>query len=186
MTVLLTSHQVPDSTAAVRLIASWEAPSVFVPAERFGMSCIARTTVILGLLLPLFCLPLTSTATDTRPNLVVILADDLGAADLQCCGASDMRTPALNQLFAAGMKFSNGYANSPVCSPTRAALLSGRYPETTGVPGVIRTDAADSWGYLSSTVELLPVAARKAGYHTAIIGKWHLDRKSTRLNSSHT
>ena len=138
------------------------------------MSCIARTTVILGLLLPLFCLPLTSTAADTRPNLVVILADDLGAADLQCCGASDMRTPALNQLFAAGMKFSNGYANSPVCSPTRAALLSGRYPETTGVPGVIRTDAADSWGYLSPTVELLPVAARKAGYRTAIIGKWHL------------
>ncbi len=119
-----------------------------------------------------------SGADEKRPNLLVILADDLGYADLQVCGSDDMQTPALNQLFAGGMKFTSAYANCPVCSPTRAALLSGRYQDTVGVPGVIRTHAENSWGYLSERYELLPAAARRAGYRTAIIGKWHLGLES--------
>lgn len=113
-----------------------------------------------------------------RPNLVVILADDLGYADLEICGASDMKTPNLNRLFRDGMQFTNFYANCPVCSPTRAALLSGRYQEAVGVPGVIRTNAENSWGYLNPNVPLLPKLAQDAGYHTAIIGKWHLGLES--------
>ncbi|MCA9036296.1 MAG: sulfatase-like hydrolase/transferase, partial [Planctomycetaceae bacterium] len=113
-----------------------------------------------------------------RPNLLVILADDLGYADLQCCGSTDMRTPHLNALFSAGMQFSNGYANCPVCSPSRAALLSGRYQDVVGVPGVIRTHPENSWGYLSPEIELLPSHAKKAGYRTAIVGKWHLGLES--------
>jgi len=116
-----------------------------------------------------------------RPNLLVILADDLGFADLQCCGSTDMRTPHLNSLFQSGMTFTNAYANCPVCSPTRAALLSGRYQEVVGVPGVIRTHPDDSWGYLNPNVELLPLVAQRDGYHTAMIGKWHLGLQSPNI-----
>ena len=117
----------------------------------------------------------------TRPNLLIILADDLGYGDLQCCGAEDMRTPHLNGLFSAGMQFTNAYANCPVCSPTRAALLSGRYQDVVGVPGVIRTHSENSWGWLSPNTELLPSVARKAGYRTAIVGKWHLGLESPNI-----
>ena len=113
-----------------------------------------------------------------RPNIVLILADDLGYGDLRCCGAEDMRTPHLDELFAAGMQFTNAYANCPVCSPTRAALLSGRYQNIVGVPGVIRTHPENSWGWLSPNTELLSSVVRRAGYRTAIVGKWHLGLES--------
>jgi arylsulfatase A-like enzyme len=109
-----------------------------------------------------------------RPNILVILADDLGYGDLACRGAKDMRTPNLDGLFSRGMEFTNFYANCPVCSPTRAALLSGRYQELVGVPGVIRTHPENNWGYLSPNATMLPKMAQRSGYHTAIVGKWHL------------
>ncbi len=106
--------------------------------------------------------------------MLVILVDDLGYGDLSCYGATDLQSPNIDRLVASGMRFDRFYANSPVCSPTRASLLSGRYPDLVGVPGVIRTHFQDNWGCLSPQAVLLPQMLKRAGYHTALVGKWHL------------
>jgi arylsulfatase A-like enzyme len=108
------------------------------------------------------------------PNVVVILADDLGHGDVSCHGAEDVRTPRIDSLARDGMRFTRMRANATVCSPTRAALLTGRYADRVGVPGVIRTHAKDSWGYFAPEVPTLADVLRGAGYHTGAVGKWHL------------
>ncbi|MHC5056368.1 MAG: sulfatase-like hydrolase/transferase [Planctomycetota bacterium] len=109
-----------------------------------------------------------------RPHILVILVDDLGFGDLASWGAPDMRTPHIDALMSCGMRFDRFYANCPVCSPTRASLLTGRFPDLVGVPGVIRTHAHNSWGWLSPEAVMLPTILKRAGYHTGIVGKWHL------------
>ena len=73
-----------------------------------------------------------------------------------------------------GLTFRNFYANSPVCSPSRASLLTGKYPDNVGVPGVIRQEEKQSWGYLDENAVTLPQVLNDLNYHTAMIGKWHL------------
>ena len=113
-----------------------------------------------------------------KPNFIVILTDDLGYADYSAFGTPDIRTPNIDSIFHEGLTFENFYANSPVCSPSRAALLTGCHPDRVGVPGVIRHVEANSWGYLSRDAVLLPQVLKEAGYYSALIGKWHLGLES--------
>ncbi|WP_345327948.1 sulfatase family protein [Novipirellula rosea] len=110
----------------------------------------------------------------SRPNLILILADDLGYGDVSCNGATDVQTPHLDKFAAEGMMLTRMRANCTVCSPTRAAIMTGMYPDRAGVPGVIRTHADNSWGYLRTDVPTLANRLSEAGYQTGIVGKWHL------------
>ena len=116
-----------------------------------------------------------------RPNIIYIVCDDLGYADLGCYGgrAADFGavSPNIDRLAAGGMKFTQGYANSPVCSPTRFALITMRYQyRLRGAmeePINSRSKGSTTLG-LPPEVPTLPSLLKKAGYHTALIGKWHL------------
>jgi len=109
-----------------------------------------------------------------QTNVLCILVDDMGYGDLACQGATDMRTPNIDRLSEEGLTFTNFYANSTVCSPSRASLLTGMYPDNVGVPGVIRQNEENNWGYLSPNALLIPDVLKTKGYDTGIIGKWHL------------
>ena len=107
-----------------------------------------------------------------KPNFLFIMADDFGWADLSCYGRKEYRTPAIDSLAAQGMKFNHGYANSAVCSATRMGLITGRYQyrERAGLEEPL---GGVTWG-LRPEVPTLPSLLKKQGYHTALIGKWHL------------
>jgi arylsulfatase A-like enzyme len=109
------------------------------------------------------------------PNILFILADDLGYADLSIYGRRDYRTPVLDRLAADGLMMTQGYSNSAVCSPTRVALITGRYHQRlpVGLPEPIRTAALDPFG-LPERQTTLPGLFQAAGYRTALVGKWHI------------
>ena len=117
----------------------------------------------------------------TRPNLIFIVADDLGYADLGCYGGRNASfgpvSPALDALARRGIRFTQGYANSPVCSPTRFALMTGRYQYrlrgAAEEPIAGKTRGSATLG-LPPQHPTLPSLLRGAGYRTALIGKWHL------------
>lgn len=113
-----------------------------------------------------------------RPNIVVILADDLGIGEISAYRDGEARTPNIDRLAREGMLFTSVRANCTVCSPSRAALLTGKYADRVGVPGVIRTHPANSWGYFDPGTRTLADLLGEGGYRTAIIGKWHLGLES--------
>jgi arylsulfatase len=116
-------------------------------------------------------------AAPRRPNIVMILCDDLGYGDLGCYGSS-IRTPNIDRMAAEGVRFTDFYAANPVCSPSRAALLTGQYPTRVGVPRVL--DPNDSGG-LDLKVPTMANRFRNAGYRTFMVGKWHLGKDAPYL-----
>ena len=111
---------------------------------------------------------------DGRPNIVFILADDLGSGDLSCYGRPDVRTPAIDRIAVNGVKFSQAYANSAVCTASRVALITGRYQYRLRV-GLEEPIAGNNPNIgLPPDHPTLPSLLKKVGYRTMLIGKWHL------------
>lgn len=111
-------------------------------------------------------------AAETRPNIILINCDDLGYGDLTCYGAKDIRTPQLDRMAAEGTRFTDFSVTSALCTPSRASLMTGKYPGRVGLAiGVLRPDAQT--GLASSEITLAEVM-KSAGYSTGCIGKWHL------------
>ena len=107
-----------------------------------------------------------------KPNFIMFLTDDQGYGDLSCMGATDFKTPHLDRMAANGVRFTDWYSNSPVCSPSRAALLTGRYPGNAGVRSILAGHRTATG--LPTEVPTLADALKELGYYTAMSGKWHL------------
>lgn len=122
---------------------------------------------------------------NSKPNILIIFTDDQGYHDVSYYGTKDIRTPNIDALASSGMRLDNFYTNSPVCAPTRASLMSGRYPDFVGVPGLIRSHPENNWGYLNPKTVLLPAKLKEGGYNTAHIGKWNLGLESPNLPNDH-
>lgn len=108
----------------------------------------------------------------SKPNFIIFITDDQGYGDLSCMGATDFQTPNLDTLAAEGARFTNFYANGAVCSPTRASVMTGRYPGNAGVRGVLAGHRTASG--LPAEVPSLATALKGLGYSTNMAGKWHL------------
>ncbi len=112
-----------------------------------------------------------ATAAERAPNIIVILADDLGYGDISSFGAQGIQTPHIDQLAADGLKLTQFYAAAPVCTPSRAGLLTGRLAARMGIKHVFMYDAPDGMPQSEITI---PEQLKQAGYHTGMVGKWHL------------
>ena len=110
-------------------------------------------------------------AADRKPNIVVILADDLGYGDVGCFGAKNIKTPNLDRMAREGTRFTSFYVAQPVCTASRAALLSGCYPNRIGLQGALNHTSPVG---INAQETLLSRLAKLRGYATAIFGKWHL------------
>ena len=111
------------------------------------------------------------TVTEEKPNIIVIMADDLGYGDLSCYGATTFKTPNIDQLAAEGRRFSSGYCSASTCTPTRYSMLTGTYAfrgERTGIA------PPNSPAIIKPGVETMASILKRAGYKTAVVGKWHL------------
>ena len=108
---------------------------------------------------------------DPRPNVIVIMADDLGYGDLSCYGADSFKTPNIDKLAAGGVRFTNGYCSASTCTPTRYSLLTGTYAFRKSGTGIA---PPNSPAVIAPDIFTLPDVMKRAGYRTAIVCKWQL------------
>lgn len=141
----------------------------FTPA-----SAAIAALLVLGLHTSALC----GESTDAPPNIVVILADDLGYGDLGCYGTAAARTPHLDRLAREGLRFTDFHSNGPMCSPTRAALLTGRYQQRLGIETALPTGWNDEGLARPENRGEITMATRlgEAGYAAGVFGKWHLGK----------
>lgn len=111
------------------------------------------------------------------PNVVLVMMDDIGYGDLGSYGAPDVRTPNIDRLAHQGVRLTDAYANGAVCTPTRAALISGRYQQRVGLEWVLTVSPTDRERGLPALETSLPALLRTNGYATGLLGKWHLGSK---------
>src|SRR5262245_33713890 len=155
-------------------------------------SPIRNVTMPIRVLLALLCLALSAmlarAADATRPNIIFVLVDDMGHADLGGMGAKDIRTPNIDRLASEGLKFTDFYANAPVCTPTRTAFITGRWQQRVGLEWAFGFTAEQyrrvdgKWieepdklvlGLPTSEATIAQML-KAAGYATGAFGKWHL------------
>ena len=144
-----------------------------------------------GLILIALIFTLTSCGTkapqagDSKPNIIYIMADDLGYGDLSGYGRKTYATPTLDKLAAEGTRFTQAYAIAPVCTPTRVGLMTGQYParHRAGLWEPLRTSFKDEG--LAPASSVLAKRLKAAGYHTGLVGKWHLGREARFSPSEH-
>ena len=127
----------------------------------------ARLFLTALLLLPACLLP----AAQTRPNILVIMADDLGYGDVSCYGATELSTPNIDQLAKEGLRFTNGYCSASTCTPTRFSLLTGTYAFRRKGTGIAPPSAP---AVIKPGTETVASILQRADYETAVIGKWQL------------
>ena len=140
------------------------------------MAGAARIAIGIGLFLTAAPHADSSDKAPAKPNVIVVLIDDLGHSDVGAYGAKDISTPHIDSLARNGARFTNGYATCPVCTPSRAALLTGRYQQRTGLEWVISPDpilGTTKYG-LDEHEKTIADLLKEQGYATAAIGKWHL------------
>ena len=119
----------------------------------------------------LFFIPFIFSLHAEKPNIIFVLADDLGWAELGCYGNTFNETPNLDKLAKQGVRFTHAYAAAPVCSPYRAALLTGQHPARVGILDYLRPNSSNALPVSQLT---LPKILKRNGYKTGMVGKWHL------------
>lgn len=143
--------------------------------RRRGSTFVFLLVALAGLVRPAFAAePAPDANRQRQPNVVVILADDLGYGDLGCYGHPRIKTPVLDKLAKEGLKLTSYYSGAPVCSPSRAALMTGRIPQRLGIGDWVREN---SDVFLPRETLTLASMLRRANYATALVGKWHLTGK---------
>jgi len=149
--------------------------------SRKSMRTCAR---VFSIILVFTALTALSAAQRPRPNIVFILADDLGYSDLGCYGATDIKTPHIDRLARQGVRLTDFYANGPVCTPTRCALMTGRYQQRIGGLEWAIPPGKKHLG-LPAQEKTIASMLREAGYATAMAGKWHLGYTEDRTPTAH-
>ena len=141
------------------------------------------TTILCSLLVSLCTITLHGAVHQDRPNILFILVDDLGWRDLACYGHKIHETPNIDSLAAQGMRFTNAYAACPICAPSRAAIMTGKFPSNTGfvdnyvsqLSGETLQRSRDRQ-FLKLEEFTLAEALKVGGYQTGFLGKWHLSQ----------